>query len=284
MQQYLKKSLVIFFFLVTLVCLYTSTNAYVLSGAHILELMTQNFGKTKSLLVAQTLVLHNDSSQNNGAELSETLRYIFPQMFRSDVLSENVHRIHILSQGEILTVIDKKVTDESVNRYDRYKDILLFRSREILQDKLSLNGLDLTVSSLGRFQGKPAYVLGAQYPDEMSSQIWLDKNTFRPFRWIITSRAVQDYEDSMEVRYQEWRQVSNAWYPMHIEFLTNGVLVREINVQTIKVNPSFPDELFDIEHLKSIYPQVAQAVPDQGKTEGLDEVQKTIEDFKKLYE
>ena len=284
MHQYLKKSLVIFFFLVTLVCLYTSTNAYVLSGAHILELMTQNFGKTKSLLVAQTLVLHNDSSQKNGVELSETLRYIFPQMFRSDVLSENVHRIHILSQGEILTVIDKKVTDESVNRYDRYKDILLFRSREILQDKLSLNGLDLTVSSLGRFQGKPAYVLGAQYPDEMSSQIWLDKNTFRPFRWIITSRAVQDYEDSMEVRYQEWRQVSNAWYPMHIEFLTNGVLVREINVQTIKVNPSFPDELFDIEHLKSIYPQVAQAVPDQGKTEGLDEVQKTIEDFKKLYE
>lgn len=284
MHQYLKKSLVIFFFLVTLVCLYTSTNAYVLSGAHILELMTQAFGKTKSLLVSQTLVLHNDSSQKNGVELSETLRYIFPQMFRSDVLSENVHRIHILSQGEILTVIDKEVTDESVNRYDRYKDILLFRSREILQDKLSLNGLDLTVSSLGRFQGKPAYVLGAQYPDKMSSQIWLDKNTFRPFRWIITSKAVQDYEDSMEVRYKEWRQVSNTWYPMHIEFLTNGVLVREINVQTIKVNPSFPDELFDIEHLKSIYPQVAQAVPDQDKTEGLDEVQKTIEDFKKLYE
>ena len=284
MHQYLKKSLVIFFFLVTLVCLYTSTSAYVLSGAHLLELMTQNFGKTKSLLVAQTLVLHNDSPQKNGVELSETLRYIFPQMFRSDVLSKNVHRIHVLSKGETLTVIDEKVTDESVNRYDRYKDILLFRSREILQDRLSLLGLDLTVSSLGRFQGQPAYVLGAQYPDEMSSQIWLDKDTFRPFRWIITSKAAQDYEDSMEVRYQEWRRVSNTWYPMRIEFLTNGVLVREINVQTIKVNPSFPAELFDIEHLKSIYPQVAQAVPDQDKTEGLDEVQKTIEDFKKLYE
>lgn len=284
MHQYLKKSLVIFFFLVTLVCLYTSTNAYVLSGAHILELMTQNFGKTESLLVSQTLVLYNDSQQKNGVELSETLRYIFPQMFRSDVLSENVHRIHILSQGEILTVIDEKVADESINRYDRYKDLLLFRSREILQDRLSLLGLDLTVSSLGRFQGKPAYVLGAQYPNEMSSQIWLDKDTFRPFRWIITSKAAQDYEDSMEVRYQEWRQVSNTWYPMHIEFLTNGVVVREINVQTIKVNPSFPYELFDIEHLKSIYPQVAQVVPDQDKTEELDEVQKTIEDFKKLYE
>ena len=284
MHQYLKKSLVIFFFLVTPVCLYTSTSAYVLSGAHILELMTQNFGKIKSLLVAQTLVLHNDSPQKNGVELSETLRYIFPQMFRSDVLSKNVHRIHVLSKGETLTVIDEKVTDESVNRYDRYKDILLFRSREILQDRLSLLGLDLTVSSLGRFQGQPAYVLGAQYPDEMSSQIWLDKDTFRPFRWIITSKAAQDYEDSMEVRYQEWRRVSHTWYPMRIEFLTNGVLVREINVQTIKVNPSFPAELFDIEHLKSIYPQVAQAVPDQDKTEGLDEVQKTIEDFKKLYE
>ena len=284
MYQNLNKTLVIFLSFVTLVSFYIPIHAYVLPGAYLLELMTKNLGKAKSLLVSQTLVLHDENPEKNGVEISETLKYLFPDKFRSDISSENVQRIHVLSNGEALTVIDEKVTDESNNRYDPYKDILLFRSREILQDRLSLLGLDVSVSSLGRFQGKPAYVLGAQYPDETAPQIWLDKETFRPFRWIIMIKATQDHVDCIEVRYFEWRQVSNIWYPMHIEFLINSILVREIHVKTIKVNPSFSDELFDIEHLKTIYPQMATAVPEHDKIEELDEVKKTIEEFKKIYE
>ena len=71
---------------------------------------------------------------------------------------------------------------------------------------------------------------------------------------------------------------------MRIEFFATGILVREIHVQHIKVNPSFPDELFDIEHLRSLYPRIAPAEQEQGNKEDLNEVQKTIEDFKKLYE
>ena len=284
LHQYPNKSLVIFLCFVLLTCLYAPTNAYVLPGPYILELMTQNLGKAKSLLVSQTLVIHDDGPQKTGVELSETLRYVFPEMFRSDTLSEDVHRIHILSKGEALTVIDEKASDESKNRYDHYKDLLLFRSREMLQDKLSLLGVDVTVSSLGRFQGEPAYVLGAQYPDETVPQVWLDKDTFRPFRWIMTGKAEQSQENSLEVRYFEWRKVHHTWYPMRIEFFATGILVREIHVQNIKVNPSFPDELFDIEHLKSLYPQIAPAEQEQGNKEDMNEVQKTIEDFKKLYE
>ncbi len=284
LHQCLNKLLVIFLDFVLLTCLVAPTNAYVLPGPYILKLMTQNLGKAESLLVSQTLVIHDDTSQKSEVELSETLRYVFPEMFRSDTLSENVHRIHILSKDEALTVIDEKVSDDSKSRYDHYKDLLLFRSREILQKKLSLLGVDVTVSSLGRFQGKPAYVLGAQYPDETVPQVWLDKDTFRPFRWIMTSKARKSQENSLEVRYFEWRKVHHTWYPMGIEFFATGILVRKIHVQDIKVNPSFPDELFDIEHLKSLYPQIAPAEQEQGNKEDLNEVQKTIEDFKKLYE
>ncbi len=284
LHQYPNKSLVIFLCFVLLTCLYALTNAYVLPGPYILELMTQNLGKAESLLVSQTLVIYDDGPQKTGVEFSETLRYVFPEMFRSDTLSEDVHRIHILSKGEALTVIDEKASDESKNRYDHYKDLLLFRSREMLQDKLSLLGVDVTVSSLGRFQGEPAYVLGTQYPDETVPQVWLDKGTFRPFRWIMTGKAEQSQENSLEVRYFEWRKVHNTWYPMRIEFFATGILVREIHVQHIKVNPSFPDELFDIEHLRSLYPRIAPAEQEQGNKEDLNEVQKTIEDFKKLYE
>ncbi len=284
LHQYLNKSLVIFLGFAIMTFLYAPTNAYVLPGPYILKLMTQNLGKAKSILISQTLVIHDDTPQKSAVELSETLRYVFPEMFRSDTLSENVHRIHVLSKGKAVTVIDGKVADESDNRYDRYKDILLFKPREMLQDKISLLGVDVTVSSLGRFQGKPAYVLGARYPDETTPQIWLDKDTFRPFRWIMTSKSEQNRENRLEVRYFEWQKVQNAWYPMRIEFFMAGVLVREIHVQNISVNSSFSKELFDINHLKSLYPQAAPAEQELGKKDDLNEVQKTIEDFKKLYE
>ena len=284
MHQYLSKLLVIFLGFVLLTCLVAPTNAYVLPGPYILKLMTQNLGKAKSLLVYQTLVIHDDTPQKSGVELSETLRYVFPEKFRSDTSSENVHRIHVLSKGKAVTVIDGKIADESDNRYDRYKDILLFKPREILQKKLSLLGVDVTVSSLGRFQGKPAYVLGAQYPDETVPQVWLDKDTFRPFRWIMTGKAGESQENSLEVRYFEWRKVHRTWYPMRIEFFATGILVREIHVQNIKVNSSFSKELFDINHLKSLYPQGVPVEQKQENKEDLNEVQKTIEDFKKLYE
>lgn len=284
LHQYLKKSLVLFLSFALATCLVIPTNAYVLPGPYILELMTQNLGKAKSLLVSQTLVIHDESPQKTGVELSETLRYIFPETFRSDTLSENVYRIHVLSKGKIVTVIDGKIADESDNRYDRYKDILLFKPREMLQDKLSLLGVDVTVSSLGRFQGKPAYVLGAQYPDETTPQVWLDKDTFRPFRWIMANNARGSQDNRIEVRYFEWNKVNRAWYPMRIEFFMDGILVRKIYVQNLEVNPSFSKELFDINHLKSLYPQIAPAEQEQENKQDLNEVQKTIEDFKKLYE
>jgi len=284
LHQYLNKSLVIFLGFAIMTCLHSPTNAYVLPGPYILELMTQNLGKAKSLLVSQTLVLHDDTPQKSAVELSETLRYVFPEMFRSDTLSENVHRIHVLSKSKAVTVIDGKVADESDNRYDRYKDILLFKPRKMLKDKLSLLGVDVTVSSLGRFQGKPAYVLGARYPDETTPQIWLDKHTFRPFRWIMTSKPEQSRENRLEVRYLEWQKVQKTWYPMRIEFFMAGVRVREIHVQNISVNSSFSKELFDIKHLKSLYPQGTPNEQEQENKDDLNEVQKTIEDFKKLYE
>ena len=278
LHQHLKKSL--FFGLALLTYCHAPARAYVLPGPYLLKLMTQNLGKGKRLLVTQKLVLLNDNPQKNSLELSETLKYVFPKKFRSDILSENIQRIHVLSKGRSLTVIDGKTSDEAESRYDYYKDLLLFRSREMLQERLSHLGVDPKVSSLGRFQEKPVYVLGAQYPDETVPQVWLDKNTFRPLRWIIASQTQQ----RLEVRYLQWHKLKNTWYPMHIEFFADGNLVREIHVENIKVNPSFPKNLFDIEHLKSRYPQAESTVPeDQDKKESLNEIEKTIENFKKIY-
>lgn len=262
---------------------YLQADAYVLQGPHLLELMIQNIRASGRLLISQKLILY-DNSRQAGLKFNETLKYIFPETFRSDIISENVQRIHVLSKGEALTVIDGRAVAASETIYGRYKDVFLYNSRVLLEEKLLLHGVDVGVSSLGRFQGQPAYVVGAQYPDETVPQIWLTKDTFRPLRWIITGKTAENRADTLEVRYLDWQPLNKMWYPMRVEFYRGDILVREIKVQNIETKPIFPEDLFDIDHLRSIYLPDASKRSEQGAEKDLNEVQKTIEEFKKIYE
>jgi len=281
--NYLQKFLAFFSFII-FIFFYTPTNAYVIPGPHLLELMIEKLGREKNLLISQKLSLYDVSAEKNIIELKETLKYNFPEKFRSDIQSEHTKRIHVFSLGATLTVIDNKIVSNAETRFDCYKDVFLYRSRILLQNRLSLLGVDISVSSLGRFQDKIAYVIGANYPDESVSQIWLDKNTFQPVRWIIIGKGNKSSGDVLEIRYGNWKRTNKTWYPMHIEFYHNDVLVREVYADKIKINPSFSDELFDIEHLKSVYLDLSSVEQDKDDSQGLSDIQKTIKEFKKLYE
>ena len=284
MYRKTKKSIFFLLSFVVLLWSFVPANAYVLQGPHLLELMTKNLGKTKSLFVSQKLILYDDSFEDGKIELIETLKYIFPEKFRSDIVSKNSKRIHVVSNGRSLTVIDGKTVAGLETIFDRYKDIILYNSRSALVQRLAHLGINVSVSSLGRFENKPVYVLGAQYPDESVSQIWLNKETFRPFRWIINSKKPGGRIDFLEIRYYKWRKISKIWYPMHIEFYQDDSLIRMIEVDEIKVDPGISAGLFDINRLKSTYPKDTQVLLKQHQSGELSEVQKMIEEFKKIYE
>jgi len=158
----------------------TCADAYTLQGRHILDLMVKNLGTTRSLLVFQKMTHHSSTFTGGSTNFEETIKYIFPEQFRSDIVSEDIQRIQVVSRGTVFTVIDGEVASKTETIYDRYKDLLLYRSRLILQQRLPLLGVDVNISSLGRFQGNVSYVIGAQYPDELTPQVWVDKETFRP--------------------------------------------------------------------------------------------------------
>jgi len=281
--NYLQKFLAFFSFII-FVFFYTPANAYVIPGPHLLELMIEKLGKAKGLLISQKISLSDISEGENIIELRENLKYSFPEKFRSDIQSENAKRIYVFSSDTTLTVINNRIISNSETRFDYYKDVFLYRSRILLQNRLSILGVDVSVSSLGRFKDKIAYVIGAEYPDEIPSQLWLDKNTFQPIRWIIIDKENKSNRDVLEIRYGDWKRTNKAWYPMHIEFYHNDTLVREICADKIKVNPSFSEELFDIEYLKSIYLNRGSVEQDEEDSQGLSDIQKTIKEFKKLYE
>ena len=223
--------------------------------------------------------------QTTIVEMEESLRYLFPEAFRSDIITDDNQRIHVYVNGEALTIIGGASRAVPQTRFDFYKDLLLIRSRAGLVERLTQLNVDVSVSSLGRFEGRIYYVIGAQYPDESSTQVWIDQENFRPLRWIISPGAGGFQTGIMEVRYLDWWKFGdNFWYPMRIEFYQDNILVREMKVQRYEVDASISPDLFDIEQLRSIYPQALPVLSDTSDSEPVSDVQEAIEEFSKMFE
>jgi len=283
MRRYCNTILFFLFNLVIITVLASSTSAYVLQGPHILDLMVKKFGKVKSLYVSQKLILYDPSALNESVEFYQNLKYDFPEKFRSEILGENREWIYVRAKEESITVVDGKVVDFDEILFDRYTDILLYRSRNTLQRRLLTFGIDLSVSSLGRFQDRIVYLVGAKYPDKSKPQIWFDKDSFRPVRWIMMGDALGDGLETLDVTYMNWKQIDNAWYPMNVEFYQNGNKVREVAVVDIEVNPVFSQEQFEIDRIRSIYPSMSVDRSVSDESDPLYEIKKSIEDFKRIY-
>jgi len=260
---------------------------YVLQGPHVLELVVDKLSGGKTLLVEQEVTIDEPDLAAHPFTLKETVAYAFPDRFRSEAQHEQTHRIFVASRGEYLSVIDGKWQVARPNRFDRYKDLLLFHSRPMLHEVLLKFGVDVGVTSLGRFENRIAYVIGARYPDESVSQVWVDKELFLPLRWLNVDPV--DPAQDMEFIYRKWRKIEwrkgrTMWYPAQIETYYQQRLIRTINVKKIQVDSDLSPQLWDVAYLQSIY------VPEQSPVDALqpanevDEVQQAIESFQKKFE
>jgi len=317
----IKNTLTVLFFLAISFVFISPIQAYVLQGRHVLDLMIAKLGVAETLLVSQKLFFYRvaapaepstsatgDAPQtpaNKGGiamaaamdlktkqnvfaaqtiELEESLRFVFSHSFRSDARSQNSERIYIFSGGRTLTIIDGNIVPHAENRFDLYKDILLYRSRPALADRLMELGVDVSISSLGRFEDKIAYVIGADYPDESVNQLWVDKETLLPLRLIIKGVNGDADSDTVEVRYLTWWSIGETRYPSKVEFYQDDNLVRVNQARNFEENAKFSKELFDIDHLETVYPRTASLPITPGASEEPSEVQKTIEEFKRIFE
>jgi hypothetical protein len=274
-----------FFILLLAVALSASAVwAYVLHPLHLLELMTSEMGQAKTLMVSQRLVINESELPERTIALQETVMYFFPDGFRSEITSNIAQRIHVVDRGRSATIIDAKLVADREGDFDRYKDLFLYNSRDLLEARLRQLGVDTSISSLGKYQGRIGYVIGAQYPDETVAQLWLDKNTFKPFRWLLRPGLYGDPAGGLEVHYYGWRQFEKIWYPARIEFYQGEQLLRTILVQDVQVNPELDGELFDVRRLRAQYPRGGAQLPPAADSGEQSDVQETVERFQRLFE
>ena len=261
-----------------------AARAYVLPGPHILELMVRNLDRSGGVRIDQRVVFFEQGPGDSAVTADETLYYNFHGDFRSDTIGPDIMRIHVVSGGDVMTIVNGRVVDTPEDLFDRYKDIFLYRARILVQDKLAGLGVDVHVSSLGRFQGKIFFVLGARYPDESVPQVWIERENFRPVRWLISGRDPLNPENFMDVRYEQWQKTGGLWYPRQIRFFRQDILVREIHVDRIRVLDGLPASLFNIRQLKKSLPDDNSMKSTLDDTPDADGFQQTSETVNQLSE
>lgn len=263
--------------------LYPNARAYTPSADTIFRLTAEAMGARERLFVSQKTSYFYES-RPDPVIVNETLMYQFPDRFRSEMITGSGQRIHIFSAGETLTVVNDKQTSDSGSVFERFKDALLYRTPDAMRRFAKSSGIDDSVVSLGRFEGKSAFVIGAAFPDLSRPQLWIEKNDFLPYRLILTGDVTGVNRNSpVEFRYLDWKAKKGVQYPFQLEIYENEILVISSIVQQIAVNPSFPEAVFNIRSIKDKIAPFQESAEDS-IPESLDEVRKTIEEFRKRYE
>ena len=232
------------------------SRAYVLPGGQVLALMEEKRAVPQSLEVRQAVSqLPLDGSPRMAAALRETLHFSYPDRFRADTVGEGYQRVSIRTPQDRLVVVNGQVQTGPAERFEVYKDILLNHSRAAMADYLLRLGIDLNLTSLGRFEDDYCFVIGASYPDQSTAQLWIQKDTFRPVRLLLPSSALNPQEGPLEVRFLDWGQIEGAVHPMLIQIYRKHQLFREMRVETLRVDVDLDPVLFDTAGLRATLPR-----------------------------
>lgn len=257
--------------------------AYVLEGPHVLERTAQAMGKLSTLKINQKLLIYPQTPDNTPNVLDETVFYVMPQRFRSDIVSDQIHRTHLVVANQSLTVIDGRLTTTQ-DPLDLYQRLLRSRTRAQLMKTLNGLGVETSVSSLGRIEEKVVFVLGAHYPDESVSQLAVDKETFLPVRLLLTDGRTEASDQRLEMYYRNWQKIQDGWFPAQVVFNINDRPAREIRVVEMHPNPSIAAEMMDPEALKASIAVTNADSPQEQKQEAVEAVQQGVKDFQKKFE
>jgi len=252
--------------------------AFIPPGAHILESMIRNMGAFKSLSATQEVT----GLPEHPAPVNEVLRFLSTGNIRIDRTAETFQQI-ILFQSGIKSTAENGVFQEiKLTFADRYLDLLVYRNMDLLESRLDQYPIDISVSSLGRFESKPMWIIGEIYPDESRPQIWVDKDSMLPFRILFVETGNGSSGSRIDIRFMDWKPVQTTWYPFKILIYRNKSQVVTINIQNVDINVAMPADTFERQTGRNESPQPSEP---EGyiRSQDMDAVKKTIDRLKEQF-
>jgi outer membrane lipoprotein-sorting protein len=170
---------------------------------------------------------------------------LLPGKLRIDIGAPTDNNGYLMVDGNI-SIIKKGVLAKS----DKYVNILLVlgfdaytqdpaKTIQVVKDE----GYDLTKLHEDTWDGKAAYVVGADKGDLKSKQFWIEKDTLLFVRVIEPSRGDPAKVD--DIRFIHYQPLAGAWIAAGVEVYTEGKKVFTEDYTEIQGNVKLDPSVFD---------------------------------------
>lgn len=212
---------------------------YVIPSSQIIAFMTKKFATVRTLTITQRTNI-KDIHQEKTEAFSEFVSLRSPYLYRSEIPDQPDKRLIIHNNPETLRIIDKKISYDGESYDFIYRFLFLSRDPEQLLGMLQGVGINTDKTSLTRFKGKIAYLIGEK--NEGSARLLIDKELFLPLflKYGDYRFHFSDYREYME----------NVRYPFQIIYSYKEKVIEEYAIVDIRANLPIDVSIFDIPHIR----------------------------------
>lgn len=215
------------------------------SGEDVLRAMHDRYQKTwyQTCTFVQKSTTYKPDGTNNAETWYEAL--LLPGKLRIDIGEPAKNNGYIFDNGNLTVVRDGKVAgaQQRVNMllvlgFDVYK-----QDPETTIKVAKGEGYDLSKLHEDTWEGKPAYVVGADKGDLTSKQFWIGKDTMLFLRDIEPSRG--DQSKAEDIRFAGYQPLEGAWIAARVEMYVEGKMVFSEDYSDIQGNVKLTPAVFD---------------------------------------
>jgi len=228
-------------------------------GAAILRAMHDRYANDwyDTLTFQQDSITHNPDGTDKTEVWYEAL--MVPGKLRIDFVRPDSGN-GVLIAGGALTRFEKNQVTAShpfthkllVLGFDVYR-----QPAEMTAAQLKSEGIDLSKVHEETWEGKAAYVVGADKADLKSKQFWVEKERLLFVR--LLEPDTKEPAKTNDTRFGDYRRLSVGWVAARVDFYADGKNVFSEVYSNIVANPKLDPALFDPQQFKA----------QQGKAQGI---------------
>ena len=227
------KHIVSFLLIAMLICLMTGkTRAYVMPAEQVVDLMTRNFSKFKTLVITQSTHLITPEDLEVQMVLEEKIW----------LKSPGFHNSEIMEQSDGWEPVANDVMAKRPGTDMAFRDIFMAGDKNTVMALLSEMGINLNSVAFTRLDGVIAYQLGDK--DARKPKLLIEKKRFLPL--LLNYRLWGDSgEKTVTVRFDDYRKVAEGWYPYEIAIFAGEDLEERYFVTDLKANIPVDSSFFE---------------------------------------
>ncbi len=199
----------------------------------------------ETLTFTQKSTTYNDDGTSSPETWYEAAS--LPGKLRIDIGEPTKNNGYLLVDGKVTIFKDGRIvgTRDSVNMllvlgFDVYR-----QAPETTIQIVKGEGYDFSKLHEETWEGKPAYVVGADKGDLKSKQFWVAKDSLLFVRDIEPSRA--DASKMDDIRFTNYQPLDGAWVAAGVEVYADGRKVFSEDYSDIRANVKLDPGVFDPE-------------------------------------